>query len=76
MKRDAKPAMVTLKGSAVANPEQPLVKMPDELDDTSLDDVSGGVIVSKPPDKSTTTLVQIVDLPQGVGSFHPGAWAT
>ena len=78
MKSDAKPVIVTLKGKTTENPEQPLVKVSDELDDAALDDVSGGVgfgeiVITKQIDKASP---QIATAPGGVGSFHPGAWAT
>jgi hypothetical protein len=79
MKSDAKPVAVTLKNRSVENPEQPMVKPSDQLDDEALDQVSGGggvIINSKALGTQTTTEIDMVRLPAGVGSFHPGAWAT
>ena len=78
MKSD-KPVAVTLKNRSVENPEQPMVKPYfHQLDDEALDQVSGGIIVigGKDLGVQTTTLVETIRLPAGVGSFHPGAWAT
>ncbi len=80
MKSDAKPVAVTLKDRSVESPEQPMVKPSDQLDDEALDQVSGGIIAvlvgAKSLGEQTTTEIDMVRLPAGVGSFHPGAWAT
>ncbi len=77
MKSD-KPVAVTLKNRSVENPEQPMVKPSDQLDDEALDQVSGGIIIigGKELGVQPTAQVETIRLPAGVGSFHPGAWAT
>jgi hypothetical protein len=71
MTSKTKPVEVALTGQSRAKPEQPLVRLPDELEDADLENVAGGALLP-----SSIITVQTVSIPIGVGSFHLGAWST